>query len=221
MTRRRGAPPHERACRLGAGCRCARPPPGSPLRSDPAPRGAGGDLDPVSAHRRGAITGSRPRPATQLARHDHDENRPGRLHLSKARFWSERWGRTSEVVQEKPHVNSPWVGAYQRHPPTETPSETIRNQCITIQGSFICEHQVTWVWLDATSPCRVIVFRDVADFREVETSIVGHVFYSKKHWAGIGKLGCGVRSVVQAFVEFLDWNCLRSRRFTVSSPEYR
>ena len=92
MTRRRGAPPHERACRLGAGCRCARPPPGSPLRSDPAPRGAGGDLDPVSAHRRGAITGSRPRPATQLARHDHDENRPGRLHLSKARFWSERWG---------------------------------------------------------------------------------------------------------------------------------
>ena len=25
---------------LGAGCRCARPPPGSPLRSDPAPRGA-------------------------------------------------------------------------------------------------------------------------------------------------------------------------------------
>ena len=91
-TRRRGAPPHERACRLGAGCRCARPPPGSPLRSDPAPRGAGGDLDPVSAHRRGAITGSRPRPATQLARHDHDENRPGRLHLSKARFWSERWG---------------------------------------------------------------------------------------------------------------------------------
>ena len=71
---------------------CARPPPGSPLRSDPAPRGAGGDLDPVSAHRRGAITGSRPRPATQLARHDHDENRPGRLHLSKARFWSERWG---------------------------------------------------------------------------------------------------------------------------------
>ena len=113
-----------------------------------------------------------------------------------------------EVVQEKPHVHFPWVGAYQRHPPTETPSETIRNQCITIQGSFICEHQVTGVWLDATSPCRVIVFRDVADFREVETSIVGHVFYSKKHWAGIGKLWCGVRSVVQAFVEFLDWNRL-------------
>ena len=45
---------------------CARPPPGSPLRSDPAPRGAGGDLDPVSAHRRGAITGSA-QAATQLA----------------------------------------------------------------------------------------------------------------------------------------------------------
>ena len=104
MTRRRGAPPHERACRLGAGCRCARPPPGSPLRSDPAPRGAGGDLDPVSAHRRGAITGSRPRPATQLARHDHDENRPGRLHLSKARFWSERWGppQTDHVALRHP-----------------------------------------------------------------------------------------------------------------------
>ena len=109
MTRRRGAPPHERACRLGAGCRCARPPPGSPLRSDPAPRGAGGDLDPVSAHRRGAITGSRPRPATQLARHDHDENRPGRLHLSKARFWSERWGpphTADEIFDKKDPVRS-------------------------------------------------------------------------------------------------------------------
>ena len=108
MTRRRGAPPHERACRLGAGCRCARPPPGSPLRSDPAPRGAGGDLDPVSAHRRGAITGSRPRPATQLARHDHDENRPGRLHLSKARFWSERWGppHTASYVHNEAMLRS-------------------------------------------------------------------------------------------------------------------
>ena len=90
--RRRGPPPDEHAGRPGVGCRCARLPPGSPLRSDPAARGADGDLDPVSAHRRRAVTGSRPRPATLAARHHHDENRPGRLHLSNARFWSERWG---------------------------------------------------------------------------------------------------------------------------------
>ena len=91
-SRRCGARPHERACRPGGGRQCARPPPGSPLRSDPAARGACGDLDPVSAHRRRAVTGSRHRPVTLVARHNHDEHRSSRLHLSNARFWSERWG---------------------------------------------------------------------------------------------------------------------------------
>ena len=62
------------------------------LRSDPAARGACGDLAPVSAHRRKAVTGCRPRPATLVAGHDYDENRPSRLHLSNARSWSEEWG---------------------------------------------------------------------------------------------------------------------------------
>ena len=88
----RGPRQHERSSRPGVGCRCARPPPGSPLRSDPAARGACGDLAPVSAHRRKAVTGCRPRPATLVAGHDYDENRPSRLHLSNARSWSEEWG---------------------------------------------------------------------------------------------------------------------------------
>ena len=62
--RRRGSPPHE----------CAG-------------RGAGG-LD----RQREAVTGCRHRPPTPVARQDNEENRPSRLHLSNARFWSERWG---------------------------------------------------------------------------------------------------------------------------------
>ena len=94
----RGPRQHERSSRPGVGCRCARPPPGSPLRSDPAARGACGDLDPVSAHRRKAVTGRRHRPAPLVAGHDYDENRPSRLHLSNARFWSEEWGPPPRIV---------------------------------------------------------------------------------------------------------------------------
>ena len=105
MTRRRGAPPHERACRLGAGCRCARPPPGSPLRSDPAPRGAGGDLTP--SPRTGVGPLRVPGPGLQPSSHDTTTTRtdPGRLHLSKARFWSERWGPPHVGMSMRPIVS--------------------------------------------------------------------------------------------------------------------
>ena len=107
----RGPRQHECSSRPGVGCRCARPPPGSPLRPDPAARGACGDLAPVSAHRRKAVTGRRPRPATLVAGHDYDENRPSRLHLSNARSWSEEWGpppHVGEVYQAiDTKLNSP------------------------------------------------------------------------------------------------------------------
>ena len=69
--RRRGSPPHE----------CAG-------------RGAGG-LD----RQREAVTGCRHRPPTPVARQDNEENRPSRLHLSNARFWSERWGPPHSAVK--------------------------------------------------------------------------------------------------------------------------
>ncbi len=69
------------------------------LRSDPAARGARGGLDPISAHRRRTATSSRHRPATLVAGHDDDENRPSRLHLNNTRFWSERWGPPQALAQ--------------------------------------------------------------------------------------------------------------------------
>ena len=70
------------------------------LRSAPTPlRGApAATWPPVSAHRRKAVTGCRPRPATLVAGHDYDENRPSRLHLSNARSWSEEWGPPPPIV---------------------------------------------------------------------------------------------------------------------------
>ena len=66
----RGPRQHERSSRPGVGCRCARPPPGSPR------------------------TGVR---QLRVAGHDYDENRPSRLHLSNARSWSEEWGPPPSV----------------------------------------------------------------------------------------------------------------------------
>jgi len=65
---------------------------------DPGSQFTSGDLDPVSAHRRRTARGSRHRPAGLVAGHDDDENRPSRLHLDNARFWSKRWGPRHESV---------------------------------------------------------------------------------------------------------------------------
>ena len=70
----------------------------TPLRGAPAatwppsPRTGGYGLQGLQLQAQACNPGCRPRPATLVAGHDYDENRPSRLHLSNARSWSEEWG---------------------------------------------------------------------------------------------------------------------------------